>query len=116
MNRKLLLIILGVLLIASFIPWNEIKLWEPKKTDCQYVIDSLEAEMNEAKMNYMRSGDRINELNDSLYQLTRIINTNNHNYAQLKKQNEKLQKERSALINSFSDEDIERYLSKRYDR
>lgn len=116
MNRKLLLIILGALLFAALVPWGGIKLWEPKKTDCQEVIDSIEAEMNEARMNYMRAGNRIAELNDSLYQMNLIVDRNNNKYIQLKRQNEKLKKDRDAIINSFSDNDIERYLSNRYNK
>lgn len=113
MNKQLLLILLGLILIGALVPWGKIN-FKPKQDDCQEIIDSLENEVNEARMSYMRAGERISDLNDSLYRLELSIQRNHSNYQQLKRQNEKLQKERAALINSFTDEDIERYLSNRY--
>lgn len=115
MNKQLVLALLGVMLIIILVPWQKIHI-KPKDDDCHEIIDSLEQEVNEARMNYMKAGELISELNDSLYKLEVSIQRNQSNYVQLKKQNERLQKERAALINSFTDEDIERYLSNRYNK
>lgn len=114
MNRKLMIAILGLLLIAALIPWDRVSLWGNKPTDRQATIDSLEAEVDQAKLMNMHATQQLNELSDSLTSLSIIIERTNENYLKLKRQNEKLQKERSALIDRFTDDDIERYLSNRY--
>lgn len=116
MNRKLLILILGLLLIAALIPWDSITLWDDKSKDTQAVIDSLEAEVEEAKAMYMYNGKVIVDLTDSLTSLSIIVERTNENYLKLKKQNEKIKQERADLINRFTDDDINRYCSNRYDK
>ena len=116
MNRKLLLISLGFILLMALIPWDEVRLWSTEeRTDSQVTIDSLEKEVEAAKMLYMENQAFVAELYDSLSTLTIIIDRNQENYRKLKLRNEELKKERAAAINRFTDDEIQRYLSNRYD-
>ena len=114
MNRKLLLISLGFILLVALVPWDKVTLWSTgERTDNQATIDSLEKEVEAAKMLYMENQAFVAELYDSLSTLSIIIDRNKENYRKLKLRNEELKKERAALINRFTDDDIQRYLSNR---
>lgn len=111
------MIILGLLLVVMLVPWDKVNFLHQQSdwsNDDQATIDSLEKEIESAKMQYMENQAFMSELNDSLSTLSIIIERNNANYRKLKIQNERLQHERDDLINRFSDDDIERYLSNRY--
>jgi chromosome segregation ATPase len=99
----------------AFIPWDKVRMWSSTTPiDNQDTIDSLEKEVEASKMLYMQNQAFMAELYDSLSTLSIIIENSQENYRKLKRQNEKLQKEKAALINNFTDDDIERYLSNRY--
>lgn len=114
MNRQFVVIILGIVLLVVLVPWEKISFGGIGNDDRQATIDSLEAEVEEAKMLYMGRITRLNELSDSLAALQIIVERSNANYNKLKRQNEKLKQERAAIISAFTDDEIQRYLSDRY--
>lgn len=111
MDKKLILGILGVLLIAIMIPWKKSG---DDESPCQGQVDSLTRAIVLMHEEQMGNEQKLALYADSLEHITKIMDQKNENYLNLKKQNEKLRKDLNASISRFSNDDILRYLSKRY--
>lgn len=113
MNRKqLILALLFLTLVVAIIPFRKSRKVDEDPT--QKAIDSVQVILDSMTIENQRANAQLRIMLDSLNELNVIIENKSNNYLTLKKQNEKLQQERSILIRGFSDADIERYLSKRY--
>lgn len=114
MNR--ILILLCAIAIVAFIIFN-IKV-APKKAPVEDTKkeDSLMRVIDHLSEVNRRNDNLIRQWSDSIYLLNLDLQEKQSNYLTLKKQNEKLLKERSAIIRSYTDDELLRYLSRRYSK
>lgn len=99
-----------MILIAAMIPWK--KHGDDPVNNTQ--IDSLMNVTEQLSQKLAEEEYKLRWYTDSINDLNETIKSKNANYLTLKKENEKLLKERSAFIRRFSNDDILRYLSNRY--
>lgn len=115
MYKDILLAVIAMAIIAGVIVMQDNGVEETINTR-QETIDSLEKEMEAARMQYMNTNQQLAELSDSLDALSARIASQNYKYKLLRQQNEKLLEERTAIVKLFSDSDIQRYLTNRYEQ
>lgn len=115
MNRKLLTALVALVLLWIVIFLNKgCNNADKTDTSCSEEIDSLERALDDMNMLYLASERRCTEIADSIAQVSAVIAQKEKNYLKIKKENETLRKNRSAVIRNYTDSDIIRYLSNRY--